>query len=140
MGSADSWYMVGHVFFSADFSGKFAELLRREYEKEATCKDYWEDVYIRFIDILPKMKIRRYNRSVIKEFDTLDELRCFDKSYIDDTRSMIIKNITRELDCKESELTDFRKESHYGAHLQFTFLKNGLPYRYNGFDKSISAL
>lgn len=140
VGGADSWYMIGHVFFSEEFSRRFAELLRREYEKEETRQGYWEDVYIRFIDILPKMKIRRYKDSEIKEFDTLDELRCFDVSYIDDTRSTVIKDIARELGCNESGLTCFIKEGHLGSHLQFTFMKGGQPYRYNGLDKSITAL
>lgn len=140
VGGADSWYMIGHVFFSEEFSKKFAEVLSREYEKEETRQGYWEDVYIRFIDTLPKMKIRRYNESEIKEFDTLDELRGFDISYIDDTRSTVIKDIARELGCNESVLTGFRKEGHLGPHLQFTFLKDGRLYRYNGLDKSITAL
>lgn len=140
VGGVDSWYMVGHVFFSEEFSRRFAERLKREYEKERTRQGYWEDVYIRFIDILPKIKIRRYNGPEIKEFDTLDELRSFDVSYIDDTRSTVIKDIARELGCNESKLTGFRKEGHLGPHLQFTFLYDGQPYRYNGLDKSITAL
>lgn len=140
VGGADTWYMIGHVFFSEEFSNKFTELLSREYQKEETRQSYWEDVYIRFIDILPKMKIRRYKDHEIKEFDTLDELRGFDVSYIDDTRSTVIKEIARKLVCNESRLTGFRKESHIGPHLQFTFLKDGRPYRYNGLDKSIIAL
>ena len=140
VGGTDSWYMIGHVFFSDDFSSRFSDLLRREYEKEETRQGYWEDVYLRFIDTLPKMKIRRYKESEIKEFDTLDELRDFDKSYIDDTRSTVIKEIAHELDCKESRLTGFRKECHPGEHLQFTFIKDGKTYRYNGLDNSITAL
>lgn len=140
VGGADTWYMIGHVFFSEEFSKKFAEVLSREYQKEETRQSYWEDVYKRFIDILPKMKIRRYKDHEIKEFDTLDELRGFDVSYIDDTRSTVIKEIARKLVCNESRLTGFRKESHIGPHLQFTFLKDGRPYRYNGLDKSIIAL
>lgn len=140
VGGADSWYMIGHVFFSGDFSRKFARILRREYEKEETRLGYWEDVYIRFIDVLPKMKIRRYKESEIKEFDTLDELRGFDRSYIDDTRSIVIKDIAGEMGCKESVLTGFRREGLHGPHLQFTFLKDGRTYRYNGLDKSITPL
>lgn len=140
VGGTDSWYMVGHVFFSDEFSREFAELLRREYEKEGTRYGYWEDIYIRFIDKLPKMKIRRYGESDIFEFDTLDELRQFDRSYIDDTRSAVIKDIALKMNCRESDLTCFCKEGQYGTHLQFTFMKNGRLYRYNGKDKTIEAL
>lgn len=140
VGGEDSWYMVGHVFFSSDFSRRFADLLRIEYEKDETRHGYWEDVYIRFIVQLPPMKICRYADSEIKEFDTLDELREFDESYIDNTRSTIIREIAKELGCKESELSGFLKENQVGKHLKFTFQKNGQPYRYSGLDKSITAL
>lgn len=140
IGGADSWYMIGHVYFSGDFSSKFSELLRREYLKEETRYGYWEDVYIRFIDILPKMKIRRYDESEIKEFDTLDELRMFDESYKDDTRSVIIKYLARKLNCKESDLTHFRKGTNTDSHLQFSFVKGNRLYRYSGLDNSITVL
>ena len=68
VGGRDSWYMVGHVYFSDEFSKRFAALLRQEYEKDETRQGYWEDVYIRFIHILPKMKIHRYKEADIKEF------------------------------------------------------------------------
>lgn len=140
VGGTNSWYMVGHVFFSSDFSQKFVELLRREYENEETRHGYWEDVYIRYIGQLPPMKICRYNDSEIKEFDTIDELREFDESYIDNTRSTIIRKISQSLGCKEAELSGFFKESHAGKHLQFRFMKNGQPYRYTELDNSITAL
>lgn len=140
IGGTESWYMVGPVFFSAEFSRKFAALLKREYENEGTRHGYWEDVYIRFIDQLPPMKICRYDDSEIKEFDTLDELREFDESYIDNTRSTIIREIAKELGCKEAELGGFFKETHKGKHLQFIFKKNGQSYRYTELEKSITAL
>ena len=140
IGGSNSWYMVGHVFFSAGFSSHFAPLLLREYGKEETRNGYWEDVYIKFIDELPKIKIRRYGDLEINEFDTLDELRRFDESYVCDTRSTVIKEIAKALDCREADLSGFNKETHPGSHLQFTFMKNGRPYRYNGLDKTIENL
>ena len=44
----------------------------------------------------------------IFEFDTLDELREFDESYARDTRSTILKDISRSLGANESELKDFQ--------------------------------
>lgn len=140
VGGTDSWYMVGHVYFSDEFSRRFAALLKQEYEKEETRQGYWEDVYIRFIDNLPKMKIHRYKESEIKEFDSLDELRQFDRSYKSDTRSSIIKEIAERLTCDQSELTDFYNEKRNGDCLQFTFHKGGDVYRYIGSDKSITKL
>lgn len=140
VGGRDSWYMVGHVYFSDEFSKRFAALLRQEYEKDETRQGYWEDVYIRFIDILPKMKIHRYKEADIKEFDTLDELRQFDSSYMSDTRSTIIREIAGHLKCDQSELTGFLKEKRDVNGLQFTFRKGGEVYRYVGCDRLIIKL
>lgn len=72
IGGHDSWYMIGHVYFSKDFSEKFKTIMGFEYQKESTRYGYWEDVYIRYLSILPKMKIHRYGKEIIREFDSID--------------------------------------------------------------------
>ena len=132
IGGHDSWYMVGHVYFSDDFSRKFREILSHDYENEATRKGYWEDVYIRHINELPKMKMHRYIENDIKEFDTLDELRLFDKSYLKNTRSSILKRIADELNCGEDELHGFINMSHNEDFNHFSFSKGDDLYEYDG--------
>ncbi len=109
IGGSDAWYMVGHAFFNKEFSAKFCEVMKKEYVRDETRHGYWEDVYVRYIKDLPFMKIHRYQPHMIEEFDTLDELRAFDKSYINDTRSSVIKNICYVMNWKESELCHFSK-------------------------------
>lgn len=140
IGGKDSWYMVGHVYFSKDFSDRFKNILKNEYEKEETRLGYWEDVYIRNIDRLPAMKINRYGNDEIKEFDTLDELRAFDSSYLDNTQSGIIKGIAKKLGCREGELSMFRKQSGNSETLRFTFMKDRDKYLYNTEEKSFTKL
>lgn len=130
VGGKDSWYMVGHVFFNRDFSKMFREIMIEEYENDITRQGYWEDVYIRYIDKLPKMKIHKYDDNVIEEFDSLDELRMFDKSYIEDTRSSVLKSISKELSCKEGELSNFKNIKDQEG-LVFTLDMNGDQYLYN---------
>ena len=36
VGGSDSWYMVGHVFFNKDFSAKFREIMKKEYDRGET--------------------------------------------------------------------------------------------------------
>ena len=108
IGGQDAWYMAGHVFFSDSFSRKFREIMKREYNEENVRNGYWEDVYIQHIKDLP-MQIRRYEDSDIFEFDTLDELREFDRSYVGDTRSAILKNICSRMSWKEQELSQIKK-------------------------------
>lgn len=138
VGGSDSWYMVGHVYFSKEFSAAFKRLLADEYEKEEVRLGYWEDVYIGHIKELPKMSMRRYGRHEIEEFDSIDELREFDGSYISDTRSSILKMIAARMGCNEDNLSGFRKLRHEGAHLLFSFRKDGETYCFNGLEDTIS--
>lgn len=84
VGGKDSWVMLGHVFWSESFSRTFLNILEQEYDKQETTDKLWEMIYIEHINELP-MKIRKYPSDFIFEFDTLDELKKFEKSYISDT-------------------------------------------------------
>ncbi len=131
VGGHDSWYMVGHVFFNHEFSEKFRKLMKKEYCNETTKQGYWEDLYIRYIDQLPKMKINRYKEGDIQEFDSLDELRMFDESYKNDTRSSIVKQICKQLEVEEACVHAFRNIKHKGNYLQFQFKVYDDVYEYN---------
>ena len=138
VGGKDSWYMVGHVYFSKDFSDAFKKLLAEEYVNDEVKQGYWEDVYIKHIDTLPPITIRKYHEYEIKEFDSLDELRAFDESYIYDTRSSVLKGIAERMGCKEEDLSDFTKLKHNGDYLLFSFLKDGNSYCFNESDNTIT--
>lgn len=140
VGGRDSWYMIGHVYFSDDFSQMFRTLLAQEYEKEETKQGYWEDVYIKHLQSLPLMQIHRYKEHEIEEFDSIDELRLFDESYFNDTRSSVVKDIANRLDCKESEISAFTRIKHEGDYLLFTFRKGEDTYQFNEQEKSINKL
>lgn len=131
VGGHDSWYMVGHVFFNHEFSEKFRKLMIKEYCNKTTKQGYWEDLYIRYIDQLPKMKINRYQEGNIQEFDSLDELRMFDESYKNDTRSSIVKQICKQLEVEEACVHAFRNIKHKGNYLQFQFKVYDDVYEYN---------
>lgn len=132
IGGNDTWYMIGHVYFSRDFSDKFRDLLMRAYDDERTRLGYWEDLYVRHINDLPPMRINRYGAGEIEEFDTIDELRVFDPSYVDDTRSTVVRELSGRLGCPQSELTHFTRVPHEGEYLAFTFMKGETPYIYDG--------
>lgn len=131
VGGHDSWYMVGHVFFNHEFSEAFRKLMIEEYKNDDTKQGYWEDLYIRYIDQLPKMKINRYKEGEIQEFDSLDELRMFDGSYIEDTRSSIIKSICKTLELRETDVYGFKNVKHNGDYLHFQFKVGDITYEYN---------
>ena len=131
VGGRDAWYMVGHVFFNREFSEAFRKIMIEEYNNETTKQGYWEDLYIRYIDQLPKMKINRYKEGEIQEFDSLDELRLFDDSYIADTRSTVVKSISRTLNLQESDVYGFKNIKHVGDYLHFQFKVGDTTYEYN---------
>ena len=104
IGGSDAWYMLGHTFWNEKFSRTFLSILEDIYDVPQTAGKLWEAIYMEHLDVL-KMKMRRYPADYIFEFDTLDELREFDNTYKNDTRSVIMKDIAARLGCVESGIT-----------------------------------
>lgn len=137
IGGRNAWYMLGHTFWSQEFSKKFLEILDAEYDLPETANLLWESIYMKHIDEL-KMKIRKYYDNVVFEFDTLDELREFDTSYVSDTRSEILKDICGWLNCQESDLTQLTAyKDKTNEAVGFTFLYGNDSYQYAYEDKSL---
>lgn len=137
IGGENAWYMLGHTFWDQAFSKNFLEILIREYDLPETKDLLWESIYINNIDRL-KMKIRKYSGDTVFEFDTLDELREFDQSYIKDTRSEILKGVAKELSCKEEEIkevTAYKDSTNEAAG--FTFICRGEKYKYSYKEKAL---
>lgn len=129
VGGQDSWVMLGHVFWSESFSRSFLHILEDEYEWPETADKLWETIYIEHINELP-MKIRKYPTDFIFEFDTLDELREFDTSYITNTRSEILKKVAGELGVEEKEIRSVKAfKDKDNAAAGFTF-ETGKKYKY----------
>lgn len=130
IGGHNSWYMLGHVFWDEAFSTRFTEILEEIYQKPETAGLLWESIFAKNLDTL-KMKMRKYPAGMIFEFDTLDELRQFDSSYISNTRSQILKSIAEKFCCDESEIVQCSalKNSNNAAD-GFTFCIRGCCYTY----------
>ncbi len=136
VGGASSWFMVGHVYFARNFSSLFRDILKREYINESTRYEYWEDVYIRHIKDLPPMKIHKYQEHEIEEFDSLEELRLFDKTYINNTGCQMFKNICQALKCEEKDIIEINVLKKGMTNCSFAFTcdidKNKYVYRHPG--------
>lgn len=107
IGGCRQWYMMGHAFWSSNFSHKFIRILEDIYYLDETKPKLWETIYQEHLPQL-QMKIRRYNSNEIYEFDSLDELRLFDKKYLNHSGSTTMQKISRLLNCSESEMTAMR--------------------------------
>jgi len=140
IGGEKSWFMLGHVFWSEKFSKVFLEILNDIYDKPETRDLLWESIYINHLDTL-KMKMRRYNSDAIFEFDTLDELREFDRSYVTDSRSVILKNIATELDCKEEDIVCIAAyKDSANAAVGIRFYVHGTRYEYTYAMKELKRI
>lgn len=118
---ANSWIMLGHVFWSETFSKKFLSILQQEYGQRETKDKLWENIYIEHIHELP-MQIRKYPADFIFEFDTLDELRKFDTSYVNNTRSNILKHIAHDLGTTEAKIHNIKAiKNENNAAIGFVF-------------------
>lgn len=139
IGGEDSWVMLGHVFWSEEFSRKFLSILEAEYDLPETADKLWETIYIDHINELD-MKIKKYPSDFIFEFDTLDELREFDTTYIVDTRSAILKKLVQKLGLEEKDIVNvkaFKDKNNSAAG--FTF-EAGLKYKYYYETQSVEGL
>lgn len=137
IGGANAWYMLGHAFWDETFSRRFVDILEREYDLPETADLLWESIYMNHMDEL-SMKIRQYADDVIFEFDTLDELRLFDTTYVEDTRSEILKNVAAQLGCAQSAIvgvTAYKDDTNEAAG--FTFNLGDDHYRYAYQEKQI---
>ena len=140
IGGSNAWYMLGHAFWSETFSARFLSILEDIYQDPATADKLWESLYIDHIDELP-MKIRKYADDVVFEFDTLDELREFDPTYIDDTRSEILAAVAATLGCRQGELTEvtaYKDDTNEAVGFRFRY--NGQSYQYAYAEKVLRRI
>ena len=137
-GGPDAWYMLGHVYFSHRFSDRFKELFREEYQQNPVVRtELWEHFLQRHFDDLP-IYLRKYKEGSIHEFDSLEELRCFDEHYLNNTDSKIFHNITETLHCTESEIAHIvpLKNGMTNMSFRFTVGEQVYVYRHPGAGSS----
>lgn len=91
IGGRDSLAVVGPAYFSPSFSERFRALLAEYYQKPGSDDFYWEHILKDHIDDLP-MYVNDQTGN-LHEFENLEELRRYDRSYIDDTRNKIMEFI-----------------------------------------------
>jgi cholinephosphate cytidylyltransferase/choline kinase len=133
IGGENTWAMVGHVYFDRAFSEKFVEILEKEFKHEPYKEQLWEDYYSRHVNEL-HLVTRHYSADIIKEFDSLDELRQFDERYLMNTNSEIIDNICDTLHCIASDIMNIKplKDGLTNTSFSFDCLGKKYVYRHPG--------
>ena len=133
IGGENTWAMVGHVYFDRAFSEKFVEILEKKFKHEPYKEQLWEDYYSRHVNEL-HLVARHYSADIIKEFDSLDELRQFDERYLMNANSEIIDNICDTLDCIASDIMNIKplKDGLTNTSFSFDCLGKKYVYRHPG--------
>ena len=84
--------------------------------------------------------MRRYEQNVIREFDTLDELREFDETYRNDTGSPLMESLARRFGCPQGAITGCRPWHVSGGQPEgFLFECAGRTYRCRYADGQVKA-
>lgn len=137
VGGSDSWIMLGHVYFDREFSNRFREILKAEYELPETYGKLWEELYIDHINELSMVK-KEYPTGVINEFDSLDELKNFDPHFMENIDTKIFRNIASVLNCEISDIGDFYplKQGLTNLSCHFSVGGNEYVYRHPGVGTS----
>lgn len=133
VGGKDAWYMLGHAFWSEEFSKQFLCFLDAEYDLPRTKDYFWENIFMDHLDIL-KMKMRKYPADYIFEFDSIYELRQFDATYVTDTRSTILKKIAVQLNGTEAEIVEIEPLKNMSTEvvgIRFRFRAEYYCYTYS---------
>lgn len=105
VGGRDSWFMYGSVYFDKRFSDTIIPLLEKYNNMPGWENKYWEDVFIKHIKQF-EMYANKFCDGIIYEFENLEELREYDKSYLLDSRNKIISIIKQSLNVKDEEITN----------------------------------
>lgn len=129
-GNRDAWTMLGHAYWDRAFSQAFVALLDRIYDEPETAPKLWEDIYAEHLGELPPLVLRPYDKGVIWEFDSLDELRAFDPAFIDNVDSSIMDNICGVLGCARGDIRSIVPIKQGLTNLSFRFEAAGKTYVY----------
>lgn len=133
VGGRDAWVMMGHTYWDRAFCEGFLRELNAVYDHHTTIGKLWEDVYLDNVDKLD-MVMRCYGPGEIWEFDSLDELRTFDSSFIDNIDSRIMDNICAVLGCAKQDIRDIVpiKQGLTNLSFRFAVAERAYVYRHPG--------
>lgn len=129
IGGRDCWVMLGHVYFTEQFSNSLIPLLEEAFQSKNKADFLWEDLFKQHLDSL-SMYIRKFSDETIYEFDSLEELRAFDKRYEAHTGSVIMESVSKQLNCSEEEITITKPLYENGQPVGFELKNNSGRYTY----------
>lgn len=120
--ASDTWVTLGYAYFSPRFSEKFINILSKEFDMPQTVHKFWADIQDEHLPDL-YMYTKRCGADTIYEFDSLEELRNFDNTYLTKTGSPLMQKIAHTLQTTENNLSLFTPitKEDLGKGFTFTF-------------------
>lgn len=128
-GASDDWVMVGPAFFTRSFSERYLPLLEDYYTRPGTKDYYWEHIIKENIGELP-IHINRQSPGNVYEFESLEDLRAYDPSYLGDTDNEILSTIASIFKVPQSQIASIRPMSDGMTNLCFVFEVGGGSFVY----------
>lgn len=140
-GGAQAYGMMGHAYFDEQFSTAFVQFLVEDYHKPETAGKLWDDILVDHLKDL-NIVMRPYPKTVVYEFDSLEDLRSFDEDFLLNVDSKILDNICEYFQCTRHDLGDIKPIKEGLTNLSFLFSYKGELYVYRhpgtGTEKIIS--
>ena len=127
VGGRNAWIMYGPVYFSRAFSDTVKPMIEEAYRREDTDNWYWEDVLIRHLDRLT-IFANKQPANQVYEFESLEELRRFDTSYMISTQNKWMELISRVFGQPEMKIKNLRSLRLGMTNKSFTFELNNNTY------------
>lgn len=141
-GQAKGNVLLGHSFWTNEFSNKMVSLLEADQHVGVYDDMFWEWVVKDNLTDFPSFYFKPYSSEEIFEFDYFSQLRDFDNRYVDSSHSKIMERIKLIFRCDEEDIIDFRNVSEGMTNTSFIFKIDGIDYIYrypgNGTNKIIN--
>lgn len=128
IGGTDTWAIIGPAFFTEEFSQQFVDLVRKHYETPGTDDDYWEHILKNNLRSLPPMFMNKQPRTNVYEFESLEELRLYDKSYHRNSQNTIMSEIAEAFAVSEDKIQEIQPLKKGATNFSFLFSIDGQKY------------
>lgn len=137
--SNNQWVMYGHAYFDRSFTQTFKPILESYFGRPGIEYMYWETVYAENVKQLP-MWIKKCDPQDILEFDSMEELKQFDRDYIYNNKVKVFDNICSVLGCDLADIEDIETIKKGLNNQSFKFSCNGKSYIYRHPGVNASAV
>lgn len=137
IGGADAYVMMGPIYMDATFAQQLAGHIADDYGKPGNDNFYWEDVYLQHLDTMDMYANKQ--DTVAHEFETLDEFRAFDPTYIDSNSNRHLSAIADALNLPQRDIHATRPLAGGPFARRFSFCAGKRSYLHLYYDDGCPA-